>query len=91
MTLPKNSDAFRLVGTISEQVHETAITYHTKLRGKKGLSSELSNIDGIGETRRKKLMKYFKSIDSIARASIDDLLAAGLDKRSAQNVYAYFN
>ncbi len=36
-------------------------------------------------------MKYFKSIDSIARASIDDLLAAGLDKRSAQNVYAYFN
>lgn len=91
VTLPKNSDAFRLVGTISEQVHETAITYHTKLRGKKGLSSELSNIDGIGETRRKKLMKYFKSIDSIARASIDDLLAAGLDKRSAQNVYAYFN
>lgn len=91
VTLPKNSDAFRLVGTVSEQVHETAIRYHTKLRGKKGLASELSNIEGIGETRRKRLMKHFKSINSIAQAGVDELMTAGLDKRSAQNVYDYFN
>ena len=89
--LPKNSDAFRLVGAISEQVHDTAISYHTKLRGKKGLSSELSNIEGVGETRRKKLMKYFRSIGSIAQADMDALLAAGIDKKTAQNVYDYFH
>lgn len=91
VTLPKNSDALRLIGAVSEQVHETAIAYHTKLRGKKGLSSELSGIAGIGEKRRKKLMKYFKSIDGIAQASLDELEAAGLDKKSAKNVYDYFN
>ena len=72
-------------------MHETAISYHTKLRGKKGLSSELSEIEGIGETRRKKLIKYFKSMDNIARATLDELIASGLDKKSAQNVYDYFN
>lgn len=89
--LPKNSPAYNLVYSISEKVHETAISYHTKLRGKKGLSSELSEIEGIGETRRKKLIKYFKSMDNIARATLDELIASGLDKKSAQNVYDYFN
>lgn len=89
--LPKNSPAYNLVCTISEKVHETAISYHVKLRGKKGLSSELANIKGIGETRRKKLIKYFKSIDNIARAEIDELIKSGIDRTSAQNVYDYFN
>ncbi len=89
--LPKNSPAYNLVCAISEKVHETAISYHSKMRGKKGLSSELSNINGIGDVKRKKLMRTFKSIDNIANASIDELIGAGIDKRSAKNVYDYFN
>ena len=91
IALPKNSPVYNLVCAISEKVHETAITYHSKMRGKKGLSSELSAISGIGEVKRKKLMRTFKSIDNIANASIDELIKAGLDKRSAKNVYDYFN
>ncbi|MBE7026780.1 MAG: excinuclease ABC subunit UvrC [Ruminococcaceae bacterium] len=91
ITLPKNSPVYNLVCAISEKVHETAISYHAKMRGKKGLSSELSNINGIGEVKRKKLMRVFKSIDNIANAGLDELISAGIDKRSAQNVYDYFN
>ncbi len=89
--LPKNSPAHNLVCAISEKVHETAIGYHIKMRGKKGLLSELSNIKGIGQVRRKKLIKHFKSIDNIASADINELIMAGLDSKSAKNVYDYFN
>jgi excinuclease ABC subunit C len=61
------------------------------MRGKKGLLSELSNIKGIGQVRRKKLIKHFKSIDNIASADINELIMAGLDSKSAKNVYDYFN
>ena len=91
LQIPKNSSAYSLIGKLSEQVHKTAIAYHNKLRGKKGMASELSEISGIGETRRKLLMKKFLSIDAIASASIDELRQAGLDKKSAANVHAYFN
>ncbi len=89
--IPKNSPAYNMVCAISEQVHDSAISYHVKMRGKKGLSSELEGISGVGETRRKKLIKYFKSIDRIANASIDELMQSGIDKKTAQSVYEYFN
>lgn len=89
--LPGNSAAYSLVGNISEQVHKEAIAYHIKLRGKKGIASELANIDGIGDTRRKVLIKHFKSLDAIAAASAQELMSAGLDKRSAHNVWEHFN
>jgi len=88
--LPSNSAAYSLVGNISEQVHKAAISYHINLRGKKGIASELANIEGIGETRRKMLIKHFKSMEAISTASEADLTAAGLDKRSAANVFEYF-
>lgn len=91
INLPKNSAAYSLVGNISEQVHKTAIEYHVKLRGKKGISSELANIDGIGTTRRKLLLKKFKSLEAIASAGVDELVDAGLDRRSAANVFDYFH
>lgn len=89
--LPKNSPAFNMVFSISEQVHDSAIKYHIKMRGKKGLSSEISNIDGVGDVKRRKLIKYFKSIDNIARADTQDLIKAGIDKKTAKNIYEYFN
>lgn len=91
IALPKNSAAYNLVGRISEQVHKSAVQYHINLRGRKGISSELENINGIGEARRKLLVRHFKSLEKIAAASLEELLAAGLDKRSAANVYEYFH
>lgn len=89
--LPKNSPAYNMVYSISERVHDSAIGYHIKMRGKKGLASELENIDGVGETRRKKLMKHFKAVDRIAQAGVEELMLAGIDRKTAQSVYEYFN
>ena len=91
MPLPKNSAAYRLIGAICEETHNTAIGYHKKVRRQNAFRSELAEIPGVGEVRRKQLLRAFKTLDAVARASVEDLQAAGLDKRSAQNVYDYYH
>lgn len=59
---------------IQEEVHRVAITYHRTLRSKGLIKSELDKIEGIGEKRKKELLKHFKSIDNIKRAGIDELM-----------------
>ncbi|MGE4284799.1 MAG: excinuclease ABC subunit UvrC [Clostridia bacterium] len=87
-----DSNAFKLVTQIQDEVHRVAITYHRSIRGKKILASELEAINGIGTIRRKQLMQHFKSIDGIKNATIDELLnVVGIDRASAENVYNYFH
>ena len=84
------SSFFHLITRIQDEVHRTAIGYHRALHGKIG--SELDNIKGIGELRRNALLAYFKSLDEIRNASVDELLKVkGITKSSAQNIYDYFN
>ena len=61
----KNSDLFHYLEKISEEVHRFVITYHKDIRSKGSLESVLDNIPGIGEKRKKALMKKFKSINKI--------------------------
>lgn len=91
VSLPKNSAAYRLIGAICEETHNTAIGYHKKVRRQNAFRSELAEIPGVGEVRRKQLMRAFKTLDAVAKAGVEDLQAAGLDKRSAQNVYDYYH
>lgn len=86
----KNSEVYKFVYTISERVHKSAIEYHRKLRSKTAFKSELDNISGIGEKRRNLLLEKFKSIENIQNAEFDELIKAGLDKKSAENVIRYF-
>ncbi len=88
--LPKNSAAYALIGKIQEEVHRVAISYHKSLRSKAGIASELNTIKGIGDVRRKLLIKKFKTMDAIKNASVDALKEAGLDEASARNVYEHF-
>lgn len=69
----RNSLAFRLILQIREETHKTAIEFHRKRREKRDFSSELSEIPGIGDKRKMKLLREFGSIERIAKASIDDL------------------
>ncbi len=69
----RNSLAFRLVLQIREETHKTAIEFHRKRREKRDFTSELSEIPGIGEKRKMKLLREFGSIERIANASVDDL------------------
>ena len=69
----RNSLAFRLVLQIREETHKTAIEFHRKRREKRDFSSELSEIPGIGEKRKMKLLRQFGSIERISKASMEEL------------------
>jgi excinuclease ABC subunit C len=69
----RNSMAFRLILRIREETHKTAVEFHRKRREKRDFSSELSEIPGIGDKRKMKLLRHFGSIERIAKASVEDL------------------
>jgi len=77
---------------IQEEVHRVAIMYHRSLRSKALSASELDKIDGIGEKRKKELLKHFKSIDRIKMASFSELLdVEGINTDIANRIYNFFN
>jgi excinuclease ABC subunit C len=69
----RNSLAFRLILQIREETHRTAIEFHRKRREKRDFSSELSEIPGIGDKRKMKLLRNFGSIERISKATADEL------------------
>ena len=89
--LPKDSKALHLLERVRDEAHRFAISYHKSLRARKVRSSELDNIPGIGEKRKRSLLGHFSSVDKIKGATLDELLIVkGLDEKSAKNVIAYF-
>jgi len=69
----RNSLAMRLVLQIREETHKTAIEFHRKRREKRDFTSELSEIPGVGNKRKLKLLRQFGSIERIAKASVEEL------------------
>ena len=89
--LDKTSNLYRFVASIQEEVHNFAITYHRSLRNKSLTKSVLDDIQGIGEKRKKALLAYFKDIDAIKEASVEELAQVeGMNKASAESVYNFF-
>ena len=80
---------FALIGNIQEETHRFAITYHRDLRSKRLRYSELDGIPGVGPKRKEELLKTFKSIASIRKASLYELERI-LPKDVAGAVYAHF-
>ena len=70
----KNSNLFLFLTRIQDEVHRFTINYHRELRSKGSISSILDNIEGIGPTRKKQLLKKYGSINKINEASNDELL-----------------
>ena len=71
--LPKDNNLFLYLTKMQDEVHRYVITYHRNIKQKGGLSSILENVSGIGDKRRKELLKKYKSINKIKEASIDSL------------------
>ena len=69
----RNSLAFRLILQIREETHKTAVQFHRKRREKRDFTSELSEIPGVGEKRKMKLLRQFGSIERIAKAAVEEL------------------
>lgn len=85
------SEGFRLITRIQDEAHRFAIEYHRSLRSKSQVKSVLDDIPGIGEVRRKALMRHFKSIEEIKNAEVEELLQVdGINHPQAEAVYTFF-
>ncbi len=76
-----------LITNFQDTVHDTAITYHRKLRDKAITKSELDEIDGIGKVKKQALLKAFESVEKIKQASIEDLInVKGINEELAKKI-----
>ena len=71
--IPEDSNLFLYLSRIQEEVHRYAITYHRNIKAKGALSSTLDMVPGIGEKRRKELLKQFGSLKKMKEAKIEEL------------------
>ena len=71
--LPKDNNLFLYLTRMQDEVHRFAITYHRNIKTKGLISSILDNVSGIGDKRKKELLKKYKSITKIKEASIEEL------------------
>ncbi|WP_432414219.1 excinuclease ABC subunit UvrC [Bacillus altitudinis] len=84
VALERNSQAFYLLQRIQDEVHRFAISFHRQLRGKNAFQSILDDVPGIGEKRKKQLLKHFGSVKKMKEASIQDFQDAGIPKQTAE-------
>ncbi|MGE5473010.1 MAG: excinuclease ABC subunit UvrC [Ignavibacteriales bacterium] len=90
--LKKSGQVMKLISEIQEEVHRFTVDYHRKLRTRETINSVLDDIEGIGITRKKELLKHFGSIERIKEASVEDLLnVKTMNTKSAETVYKYFH
>ena len=72
--LPISRELFNLITAFQDSVHDTAIGYHKKLRDKELIKSALDEVDGIGEVKKRALLKKFGSIKKISEADISEIV-----------------
>ena len=68
-----DSEAIKIFQRVRDEAHRFGITYHRKLRRKRIISSQLDEVKGVGDTRKKKLLKTFGSVENIKNASVEDI------------------
>ena len=90
ISIAKEQPVFLLIYKLQEEVHRFSIQYHRSLSTKKGITSELLNISGVGEARAKLLFKEFKSIDKISSLTVEELSKV-VPKNVAEKIYFYYN
>jgi excinuclease ABC subunit C len=87
--LPRTSEALYLLQRVRDEAHRFAITYHRQKRSTSMLVSLLDDVPGLGETRRKALMKQFGSLKRLRAATVEELVAVpGIGRRTAEAVLA---
>ncbi len=87
--LPRTSEGLYLLQRVRDEAHRFAITYHRQKRSKAMTTSALDDIPGLGETRRKALLRRFGSLKRLRAAGVDDLLEVpGIGRRTAEAIVA---
>ena len=87
-----HSEGFKLITRIQDEAHRFAIEFHRSLRSKNQVHSILDDIEGIGEKRRKALLRRFKSVEKIKEATVEELAnTESMNQRAAETVYDFFH
>ena len=91
LPISRDSEGFHLITRMQDEAHRFAIEYHRSLRSKSQVMSVLDGIPGIGEKRRKALMRHFDSIEAIRNADIETLMQVPeIRRREAESIRDYF-
>lgn len=92
LPIDTHGEMFKLITRVQDEAHRFAIEFHRNLRGKNQIKSILDDITGIGQVRRKALMKHFKSIEDIRNATVEELKeVSAMNEEAAENVYNFFH
>ena len=86
--IDKTSNLFHMLERLQDEVHNYTISYHKNIRSKGALSSMLDNVPGIGEVRKRELLKKFPSVTKMKEASVSDLEVV-LPRDVAKNLYEF--
>jgi excinuclease ABC subunit C len=90
--VPRGSEALFMLQRIRDEAHRFANSFHRELRGKRMVAGALDGIEGLGEARKKRLVKALGGVSSVKRASLEDLLALSwLPESVARAVHAKFH
>lgn len=88
IVIPRTSEALYLLQSIRDEAHRFAITYHRLKRGKRMTQSALDGIAGLGDVRRKRLLRHFGSVKRLREATVDQIAEVpGVPRSVAQTVY----
>ena len=89
MTVDSDHSALHLIQQIRDEAHRFAVTGHKQRRDKSRKTSTLESIPGIGQSRRRELLKHFGGLQEVKRASVDDLAKVpSISKKLAEEVYS---
>ncbi|MCY0875221.1 MAG: excinuclease ABC subunit UvrC [Firmicutes bacterium] len=91
VALDRLSPAFHLLTRIQDEVHRFAITFHRDLRNKGTIQSLLDDIPGVGETRRKQLLRHFGSLADMRGAPLEEFRKAGIGDQLAKKIMAHLS
>jgi len=90
--LPRTSEALYLLQRVRDEAHRFAITFHRQRRSKRMTASALDNIPGLGETRRKALLRHFGSLKRLSAATPEEITEVpGIGRRTAETLLAALN
>ncbi|MBL7256685.1 excinuclease ABC subunit UvrC [Paractinoplanes lichenicola] len=90
--LPRTSEALYLLQRVRDEAHRFAITFHRQRRSKRMTASALDNVPGLGETRRKALLRHFGSLKRLSAATPEEITEVpGVGRRTAEALLAALN
>jgi excinuclease ABC subunit C len=87
IVLPRTSQSLYLVQRIRDEAHRFAVTYHQKVRAKRAVRSVLDDVEGVGPTKKRALLRKFGSVRAMREAPVSDLAAvAGVGNALAERI-----